>query len=87
MIQAWVIWNQINSVLHGGKLKEPGWLNKRAAEFSEFQQVQQHLAVPITQATGSVWRPPNQSWFKLNFDAAIFKEQNNSGFGAVIWND
>ena len=88
MIQAWVIWNQINSVLHGGKLKEPGWLNKRAAEFlDEFQQVQQHLAVPITQAVGSVWRPPDQSWFKLNFDAAIFKEQNCSGFGAVIRNN
>ena len=87
-IQAWVICNQRNSVLHGGKLKEPGWLNKCAAEFlDKFQQVQQHLAVPITQAVGSVWCPPDQSWFKLNFDAAIFKEQNCSGFGAMIRNN
>ena len=41
LIQAWVIWNQRNSVLHGGKLKEPSWLNKRAAKFlEEFLQVQ-----------------------------------------------
>ena len=74
--------------MHGGKLEEPSWLNKRAAEFlEEFQQVQQHLVVPITQAVGSVWHPPNQSWFKLNFDAAIFKEQNSSGFGAMIRNN
>ena len=75
LIQAWDIWNQRNSILHGGKLKDLGWLNKRAAAFlQESQQVQQHLVVPIMQAVGSVWCPPDQSWFKLNFDAAIFKE-------------
>ncbi|XP_023884299.1 uncharacterized protein LOC112028995 [Quercus suber] len=66
---------------------DPGWLNKRAAEFlEEFQQVQQHLAVPM-QVDGNIWRPPDQSWFKLNFDAAIFDEQNSSGFGAMIRNN
>ncbi|KAK9987891.1 hypothetical protein SO802_028130 [Lithocarpus litseifolius] len=45
------------------------------------------LVASIPQAIGSVWRPPNQSWFKLNFDAAIFAEQKSSGFGAVIRNN
>ena len=75
LIQAWDIWNQRNSILHGGKLKDPSWLNKHAKKnLEEFQQVQQHLVVLIMQAVGSVWRPPAQSWFKLNFNVAIFKE-------------
>ena len=28
--QAWFIWNQRNCVVHGGKLKDPSSLNKRA---------------------------------------------------------
>lgn len=41
----------------------------------------------MRQPNGSVWHPPSQSLFKLNFDAAIFKEHNSFGFGAVIWNE
>ncbi|KAL4629020.1 hypothetical protein ACB092_05G279000 [Castanea dentata] len=63
LVQAWVVWNQRNNVLHGGKLKET-----------------------FCRPDGSVWRPPSQSLFTLNFDAAIFKEHNSFGFGAVIWN-
>ena len=32
LVQAWLIWNQRNAVIHGGHLKEPGWLNKRAEQ-------------------------------------------------------
>ena len=46
LVQAWMLWGQRNSVLHGGKLKDPGWLNKRAVEWlEEFAQVQEQLAV------------------------------------------
>ena len=30
--QAWLIWNQRNCVVHGGKLKDPSSLNKRVEE-------------------------------------------------------
>ena len=33
LVQAWIIWNQRNIVIHGGKLKEPSWLNKRAVDY------------------------------------------------------
>ena len=33
--QAWLIWNQRNYLLHGGKLKNPSCLNKRAEEYLE----------------------------------------------------
>ena len=38
LVQAWLIWNQRNRVVHGGKFQCLGWLNNRAAEFlEEFQ--------------------------------------------------
>ena len=35
LVQSWLIWNQRNTVAHGGKLKDPRWLNKRAMEYLE----------------------------------------------------
>ncbi|KAL0010086.1 hypothetical protein SO802_005194 [Lithocarpus litseifolius] len=89
LVQAWIIWNQRNSVLHGGKLKDPGWLNKRAEVWmEEIAQAQQHLSITCTERhEGNVWRPPPPPFFKLNFDAAIIKERSMSRFGAVIRNE
>ncbi|KAK9991446.1 hypothetical protein SO802_026431 [Lithocarpus litseifolius] len=88
LVQAWVVWNKRNSVMHGGSVKEPSWLNRRAVEYlEEFKQAQEHLTIPMRQAEENVWRPPPHPFFKLNFDAAIFMESNSSGFGAVIWNE
>ena len=69
-------------MLHGGKLKDPRWLNKCAAEYlEEFKQAQEHLFVPPRQSVGNVWGPPPQSLVKLNFDAAIFKESD----GCIVY--
>lgn len=32
-VQCWIIWNQHNSVLHGGKIQIPTLLNRRAREY------------------------------------------------------
>ena len=34
-VQAWLIWNQRNWVVHGGKFHDPGWLINRARELLE----------------------------------------------------
>ena len=87
-MQAWLIWNQRNTIIYGGKLKDPNWLNKRAVEFlQEFQQAQDQLNIPATQPSVTVWQPPPTSVFKLNFDAAIFAELKCSGFSAIIRNE
>ena len=87
-IQAWLIWNQRNTVFHGGSLQDPSWLNKRAADFlKEFREAQQHLVTRRQVAKEVQWRPPPRNGFKLNFDVAIFDELNASGFGAVIRNE
>lgn len=88
LVQAWILWNQRNCVLHGGELKDPGWLNTRAEEWlEESAQVQEQLAVTPRETRGNVWCPPPHPFFKMNFDVAIFKERGRLGFGAVIWNE
>ena len=39
------------------------------------------------QSSSDIWKPPLQSIFKLNFNAAIFSESNSSWFGEIIRND
>lgn len=55
LVQSWLILNQRNTVMHGGKLKDPRWLNKRAKDYLEdFHQAQgqfrflEHLQVVMT---------------------------------------
>ena len=75
LVQARFIWNQRNTVKHGGKLRTSGWLNKRSREYlEEFHQAQDQLIIPVmnTSVNVNVWHPPPASVFKLNFDAAFF---------------
>ena len=68
---------------HGGMFQDPNLLNKRAAEYLEYQL----NAAPFVQSSSDIWKPPLQSIFKLNFNAAIFSESNSSWFGGIIRND
>ena len=87
LVQAWMLWNQRNSVMHGGKLKDLGWLNTYAEEWLEESAQAQQLSVTPRGTEGYVWRPPSHPFFKLNFDAAIIKERCMPGFGAMIRNE
>lgn len=39
------------------------------------------LTMPRTRV---IWKPPDASCFKINFDGAIFRNENRSGIGVVI---
>ena len=41
----------------------------------------------VVPSVGEVWKPPPALVFKLNFDAAVFLENQRIGFGAIIQND
>ena len=41
----------------------------------------------VVPSVGEVWKPPPALFFKLNFDAAVFLENQRIGFGAIIQND
>ena len=58
--QAWLIWNQRNTLLHGGKLKSRNSLNRRAEGcIEDFKCAQTQLNVQMRQQpSGEVWQPP-----------------------------
>lgn len=74
---------------HGGKFYDPTSLNRRATDYlEECRNAKRHLTVDlILQPSSEAWKPPPQSMYKLNFDAALFMDLNRTGFGAVIRND
>ena len=86
-MQAWLLWTQRNSVIHGGHIQDPIRLAKRSADFlEEFRQTRDHLAIPTSVGGCNRWNPPPGASFKINFDAAIFQDINATGFGAIIRN-
>lgn len=89
LVQAWFIWNQRKAVLYGRSFKEPSWLNKRDMDFLKDFKHQQLLQLSILTPASvrKKWQPPPHSVFKMNFDAAIFADQNCSGYGPIIWNE
>ena len=87
LVQAWTVQNQRNTMVHGEQMKDPRWLNKRAAKYlEEYKKAQEHLATLEAAPSGQQWKPPPQNMFKLNFDAAVFTDQWCLGFGALIQN-
>ena len=89
LIQAWLIWNQRNKLLHGRKIQDPNMLCRRAVEYlEEYQNSQGNLHVDgVVHSVGDVWKPPPNSIFKLDFDAVVFVKAKRTGFGAIIQND
>ena len=48
--QVWIVWNQRNNLLHGGKMKIPSSLNKRAEEYiKDFKCAQTQLNAQMRQ--------------------------------------
>ena len=46
LVQCWIIWNQRNSVLHGGILQDPSQLVQRVANLlEEYKEAQGQLAI------------------------------------------
>lgn len=86
--QCWLIWNQRNTVVHGGKIQHPSGLTKRAMDYNdEFKNSQVHLAIPVSVGAVQRWRPPSGSVYKVNFDAPVFASTDSSGVGVIIRND
>nr|POE55081.1 hypothetical protein CFP56_26662 [Quercus suber] len=45
-VQCWVLWNQRNSVIHGGSIQDPARLVQRAKDLlQEFWEAQNNLSV------------------------------------------
>ena len=88
LVQCWLIWNQRNTVVRGGKLQDPTQLNIRARDYlEEFKEAKNQLAIPAHAMPSQSWRPPYGSVYKLNFDVAVFTQIGASGCGVVVRNE
>lgn len=85
LVQAWLIWNQRNVVVHGGQMKNSQWLTTHMAKLlEEYQKAHSNLRLSSA-ATGSNYQKPlPQDVYKLNFDAVVFLDLNCSRVGVII---
>ncbi|KAL0004229.1 hypothetical protein SO802_011790 [Lithocarpus litseifolius] len=85
-VSAWCLWNRRNARHFGLQVQPIANIGSLASnllqEFLAAQEVEaQAVHMPIIQHQ---WRPPEQGYFKVNFDAAVFKPLNLAGIEVVI---
>nr|XP_023891465.1 uncharacterized protein LOC112003484 [Quercus suber] len=86
-VTAWSLWNNRNSVIHGGQSKgKEGFIKFVAMNVEETkgENVTQRRAHP---SSTQQWSPLKQGWYKVNTDGAIFRETGSWGIGVVVRNE
>ena len=75
----WGIWYQRNQV----RLHKPCCTSDQIATQAKERLQEFTVALPPkpprTTRTRDIWKPPDASYFKINFDGAVFKNENRSG--------
>ena len=86
LVQAWLIWNQRNVIVHGGQIRDPKWLNHRVVEYlDKYRKSQDQMSLPnIAALPRQSWQPTPSSVYKLNFDTTVFDGIQCLGFGEII---
>jgi len=79
----WVVWNRQNNLRLGKIDCQLDQLLKQARErLLEFSLHNTSTIAPVGRPTR--WQPPRQSWFKINFDGALFHSENSASIGVMI---
>lgn len=85
-VLAWCLWNQRNALHFGRSVQPITNISSLASNFlQEFLAAQEEEAQPVHMPiTQHQWKPPKQGYFKINFDAVVFKSLNLAGIGVII---
>ena len=78
----WYKWNQVH-------LHKPCCTSDLIATQAK-ERLQEFTAAlppkpPRMTRTRDIWKPPDVSYFKINFDGGVFRNENKSSIGVVIW--
>lgn len=82
-VTALVIWNQRNAFVMQGLQPSPTSIVSKAREWLSVNIVESHCPPPV----GPRWIVPPHTWYKINFDGAMFTSINRVGVSAVMCND
>ena len=86
-LSLWNLWNQRNNL----QLGKPSIPFDKVLEHSQEWQIESH-SNPLTSTRArnnqsATWSPPQNNWYKINFDGATFAEEKSAGIGVVIRNN
>ena len=82
---SWSIWYTRNAIRTGSPSLPHSMIHVDAIErLQEFQLAQDRTQIPQQSSATVRWSPPPISWYKANFDGAIFQELGAAGLVVVI---
>ena len=83
----WNLWNRRNNLWLG----KPTLPLDKVVEHSRERQLESHssplLSTKQRSTQPATWTPPQNNWYKINFDGATFAEDKSAGMGVVIQNN
>nr|POF17249.1 hypothetical protein CFP56_18365 [Quercus suber] len=84
---AWAMWNNRNTIRHGGTHRDGKMLLQWATEYLvEFRTVMDLLPAAQESVQYAMnWSPPLATFLKFNVDGAIFVELQSVGIGVIAW--
>jgi hypothetical protein len=82
---SWALWQRRNkSILNQpmDRIDQVGIMARCYLE--EFVKENERASPQLTPALVTRWKPPHTSLYKINYDGAIFKDNNKRGIGIII---
>ena len=87
---SWSIWYRRNHL----RLKQPVDTNlqliiraqETLLEFHEAQDCGKQFPPQSNSTEITKWKPPKEGRYRVNYDGAVFKDNNEAGLGAIIKN-
>ena len=84
---AWSLWNNRNSVIHGGHSKGKEGFIKLVAGYVEEIKSEKTTQRRVHSGAAQKWTPPKKGWYKVNTDGAVLREAGCCGIGVVVRNE